>query len=183
MVAVAGVAQPRHHRGPRSPHHGPRMGRIINPEAPEFLKKGDKVAILSPSSVPTDLSIIDKGAAHIELVPEAGIARRVVPGQKPQLTENSRCCTDCGDPFSFVFEPDKLLFKNTTFLEVICAFDPSGENEHIVIVKADLIKEFISLDNDSSGGSDSLALHYRYYINVDLCPAQDINRCDSLNFF
>ena len=66
MVAVAGVAQPRHHRGPRSPHHGPRMGRIINPEAPEFLKKGDKVAILSPSSVPTDLSIIDKGAKAIQ---------------------------------------------------------------------------------------------------------------------
>ena len=66
MVAVAGLAQPRHHRGPRSPHHGPRMGRIINPEAPEFLKKGDKVAILSPSSVPTDLSIIDKGAKAIQ---------------------------------------------------------------------------------------------------------------------
>ena len=35
------------------------------PKAPAFLKKGDKVAILSPSSVPTDLSIIDKGATAL----------------------------------------------------------------------------------------------------------------------
>ena len=64
-LALAGVAQPRHHRGHRAPHHGPRMGRIVSPKAPDFLKKGDKVAILSPSSVPTDLSIIDKGAEAI----------------------------------------------------------------------------------------------------------------------
>lgn len=57
-VVTAGVAQHRpHHRGHR-PHHEKKE----NPVAPEFLKKGDKVAILSPSSVPTDLSIIDKGA-------------------------------------------------------------------------------------------------------------------------
>ena len=31
------------------------------PQAPAFLKKGDKVAVLSPSSVPTKLEIIDKG--------------------------------------------------------------------------------------------------------------------------
>ena len=63
-----------HFYGPRHPRverHHPRMdrhhsmGHRANPKAPEFLKKGDKIAILSPSSVPTDLSIIDKGAAAI----------------------------------------------------------------------------------------------------------------------
>ena len=62
------VYGPRH---PRTERHHPRMerhhrmGQEAAPVAPEFLKKGDTVAILSPSSVPTDLSIIDKGAAAI----------------------------------------------------------------------------------------------------------------------
>ena len=61
-VATAGMAQRRHHfRG----HNRHRMEMRATPKAPEFLKKGDKVAILSPSSVPTDLSIIDKGAAAL----------------------------------------------------------------------------------------------------------------------
>ena len=61
-MAVGAVAQPRHHRG--RPHHDRGMHRIMktNPKAPEFLKQGDKIAILSPSSVPTKLDIIDKGA-------------------------------------------------------------------------------------------------------------------------
>ncbi len=41
------------------------MNHSVEPTAPAFLKKGDTVAILSPSSVPTDLSIIDKGAAAL----------------------------------------------------------------------------------------------------------------------
>ena len=62
-VATAGMAQRRHHfRG----HNRHRMEMRATPKAPEFLKKGDKVAILSPSSVPTDLSIIDKGAAALK---------------------------------------------------------------------------------------------------------------------
>lgn len=61
-VVTAGMAQRRHHhRGNHHRHH--RMERRESPKAPEFLKQGDKIAILSPSSVPTDLSIIDKGAA------------------------------------------------------------------------------------------------------------------------
>ena len=63
-VATAGMAQRRHHfRGNHARHH--RVEMKATPKAPAFLKKGDKVAILSPSSVPTDLSIIDKGAAAI----------------------------------------------------------------------------------------------------------------------
>lgn len=61
-VTTAVVAQPRrgHHRARW--HHGPRMERNAAPVAPEFLKPGDKIAILSPSSVPTKLEIIDNGA-------------------------------------------------------------------------------------------------------------------------
>ena len=77
LIACSVAAQPRPHRGyhgprhPRVERHHPRMdrhhriGHRATPKAPEFLKKGDKIAILSPSSVPTDLSIIDKGAAAI----------------------------------------------------------------------------------------------------------------------
>lgn len=67
LLVIVGMAfgvgaQPRHHRGKQ--HHGRPIHRIMkaNPKAPEFLKQGDKIAILSPSSVPTNLDIIDKGA-------------------------------------------------------------------------------------------------------------------------
>lgn len=60
---ATGVAQHRpHHRGYRPPH----FDKKETPKAPEFLKKGDTIAILSPSSMPTDLSIIDKGEAVLQ---------------------------------------------------------------------------------------------------------------------
>lgn len=67
-VAMMGMAQHRQHHNPRhhQQHHGERCGKCDNPKAPQFLKKGDKIAILSPSSVPTDLTIIDKAAKVLQ---------------------------------------------------------------------------------------------------------------------
>ena len=62
FVVTTSVAQHRPHRRGHRPH----IERKSSVKAPEFLKKGDKIAILSPSSVPTDLSIIDKGAAVLQ---------------------------------------------------------------------------------------------------------------------
>lgn len=65
LVLSTAIAQPRlrpHNRGHRPPHHE----RKETPKAPDFLKQGDTIAILSPSSVPTDLSIIDKGEAVLQ---------------------------------------------------------------------------------------------------------------------
>ena len=61
MCGTSGVQAQHRHRG-----HGWGQRMIEKkqqqlPQAPAFLKKGDKVAVLSPSSVPTKLEIIDKG--------------------------------------------------------------------------------------------------------------------------
>ncbi|MBR6490062.1 MAG: LD-carboxypeptidase, partial [Muribaculaceae bacterium] len=62
-ISMTAVAQHRGHRPGHRFESGHRFERAGTPKAPEFLKQGDTIAILSPSSVPTDLSIIDKGAA------------------------------------------------------------------------------------------------------------------------
>lgn len=67
-VAVGVSAQHRQHH-PRRPHHPRHSHEWMKhnvPNAPAFLKKGDTIAILSPSSVPTKLEIIDKGAAVLK---------------------------------------------------------------------------------------------------------------------
>ncbi len=127
-VVTAGVAQHRpHHRGHR-PHHEKKE----NPVAPEFLKKGDKVAILSPSSVPTDLSIIDKGADVLR-----GWGFEVVEGRYARTNYH----TYAGTPEQRV-EDIMWALRDPSIKAIVCSRGGYGSANCLNLLPLDTLKKY-----------------------------------------
>ncbi len=137
-VSMAASAQHRPHRGayhgPRPPHkerqHG--MDRSATPTAPEFLKKGDTIAILSPSSVPTDLSIIDKGKAVLQ-----GWGFKTVEGKYARINYH----TYAGTPEQRVSDILWAL-RDPSIKAIVCSRGGYGSANVLNLLPVDTLKKY-----------------------------------------
>ncbi len=131
-VVATGIAQAQRGR------HGKGWGSHVKTaapapaKAPEFLKPGDKIAILSPSSVPTDLSIIDKGAEVLR-----GWGFNVVEGQYARTNYH----TYAGTPEQRV-EDIMWALRDPSIKAIVCSRGGYGSANCLNLLPLDSLKKY-----------------------------------------